>query len=176
MLIVEDGTGLATAEAYVSVADATSKLAALGITAPTAWATESEAETDLRFGALWLDGEYHSRWLGRRKNDTQALDWPRSSGFTEPDGYLVPDTSVPDGVALANALAGAENRALATTGGLMAASLVAGTLKERTVKLGPLTKSLVYAGGASTTTRYQFPRIAAALSGLVYAPGSLRLA
>lgn len=174
-LIVEDGTGLSTAEAYVSVANATARLTALGITAPSAWATESEAEVDLRFGALWLDNEFASRWLGTKKTGTQALAWPRVSAY-DSDGYLIDGDSIPIGLALANALAAVENRNLATTGGLLATSEVAGTIHERTIKLGPLTSTKVYNSGGSQSTRYSFPRVTAALSGIVYPVGSVRLA
>lgn len=76
-LVVEDGTGLSTAEAYCSVAEATAYHAARG---NTAWGDldTSVQEQALRAATDYMVGEYRMRWSGERKTDEQALDWPRS--------------------------------------------------------------------------------------------------
>jgi hypothetical protein len=73
-LTVEDGTGLATADSYVSLVDALAYHAAMG---NTAWAASTDAarEIALRRAAQYLDTEY--RYRGTRYNATQALEWPR---------------------------------------------------------------------------------------------------
>lgn len=76
-LTVEDGTGLDTANAYVSAADATAYFAnRLNDT----WAN---ASTDQQAAALiqatqYIDGRYQFR--GCQLTTEQALQWPRSAG------------------------------------------------------------------------------------------------
>lgn len=81
-LIVEDGTGRANADAYVSLAEAD----AYFLTRNTAWATISEAnrEAAIRFATAWIDDTYVGLWKGARVNEFQALAWPRdnSPGYT----------------------------------------------------------------------------------------------
>jgi len=93
-LTVEDGTGLAGADSYVSLSDADQY--ALDHGNPSTWSllTESQKEEKLRLAAQGLDLEYFGRWLGTRKETTQALEWPRSEVEDE-DGNAVDDDSVP---------------------------------------------------------------------------------
>jgi hypothetical protein len=83
-LITEDGTGLANAESYISVAEADTYFSNRGI---TLWATmlEAEKEQALRRAVDYLGGVYRLRWKGTRVNGTQALDWPRA--FVEREDY-----------------------------------------------------------------------------------------
>ena len=76
-LIVEDGTGLSTAESYISVADADTYIAAYK-GADTAWdaATDSAKEIAARQATQYLDGAYN--WKGEIYSSGQALDWPRN--------------------------------------------------------------------------------------------------
>jgi len=73
-LTVEDGTGLAAADSYVSIAVALTYHAALGNTAWAA-ATEAAQEIALRRATQYLNNRYTYR--GTRLNSTQALEWPR---------------------------------------------------------------------------------------------------
>lgn len=86
-IIVEDGTGLSTAESYISVADATTYFTNIGNTTWAAIATDALREAALRKATDFMLGRYRSRWNGTRKTTTQALDWPRS---------LVPIKDAPD--------------------------------------------------------------------------------
>jgi hypothetical protein len=83
-LIVEDGTGMATAESYTSVAEADLYFSNR---ANTAWAALNTAakEASLRKATDYLGQVYRLRWKGVRVNGVQALDWPR--GFVERDDY-----------------------------------------------------------------------------------------
>lgn len=76
-LLVEDGTNVAGAESYASVAQADTRLAALGF---TTWAPllEVEKEAALRRATNYMTQEFRSRWKGTRANEDQALDWPRT--------------------------------------------------------------------------------------------------
>lgn len=78
-LVVEDGTGLTTAEAYVSVADADAYHTAMGNTGWTG--TDAAKEIALRRAAQYIDTRYTYR--GTRVNLNQALEWPRSSYETD---------------------------------------------------------------------------------------------
>ena len=99
-IVVEDGTGLANAEAYISVAGADAYFLARG---NAAWAALDEAgkEAALRLGADYMEGAYGQRWKGCRISQTQALSWPRDGVCV--DGYELPDDEVPLQVARANA-------------------------------------------------------------------------
>lgn len=78
-IIVEDGTGLTTAETYVSVADADAYHTAMGNTGWTG--TDAAKEIALRRAAQYIDTRYTYR--GVRVNLNQALEWPRSSYETD---------------------------------------------------------------------------------------------
>jgi len=95
-LIVEDGTGLSTAQSYASVAEADAYHLALG---NTSWGTATTAnkETALTRASRALDGMYGARWPGLRVQPSQALDWPRFDA-EDREGYEVASDSVPQAV------------------------------------------------------------------------------
>lgn len=101
-LIVEDGTGLAGAESYCSVAAATTYHADMGNAAWAALASDTVREQMLRRATVYMRQVYRQRWAGTRRHDAQALDWPRLQvpkldfGFAL--NYYDPD-SVPEDVA-----------------------------------------------------------------------------
>lgn len=76
-LNVETGAGSSVSESYVSVAEVDSYHLLRG---NTTWATITTAEKEeaCRRAIDYMQQVYHGQWLGYRKNDTQALDWPRS--------------------------------------------------------------------------------------------------
>ncbi len=92
-LVVEDGSGLSTAESYLSVADADTYHAAHSASTTWSGADTSDKENALRVATQYLDVEYGIRWQGLRGSSTQALDWPRSN--VEVDGFLLSSTSLP---------------------------------------------------------------------------------
>jgi len=126
-LIVEDGTGLATAESYVSVAAADTRMTNLG---NTNWAllTTAEKEQALRRATAAMLQSYRERWHGVRMTSTQALDWPRSGVVV--DGYSVASNAVP--VDVANACADLAFKAAA---GDLTPDLTRGVVRE---KVGPI--------------------------------------
>jgi len=73
-IIVEDGTGLTTAETYVSVAVALTYHSTMGNTAWAA-ATTAAQEIALRRAAQYIDHRF--RFRGERLDSDQALEWPR---------------------------------------------------------------------------------------------------
>jgi hypothetical protein len=91
VIVVEDGTGLATSVSYGSVSGADAYHLARGT---TAWAgTEAAKEAALIRATQALDGRY--RWPGIRHSETQALDWPRDAAY-DVDGYEI--EGLPQGV------------------------------------------------------------------------------
>lgn len=81
-LVTEDGTGLATAESYISVADADTYIAAYkGANATWDGATEAAKEIAARQATQYLDGLYI--WKGVKAYTVQALGWPRNYAYDE---------------------------------------------------------------------------------------------
>ena len=72
-LIVEDGTGLDTAESYISVADAETYCTAHGLTAWTG--TDGVKEAALRNATQYIDTMYNFR--SAKSYYAQALEFPR---------------------------------------------------------------------------------------------------
>lgn len=129
-LIVEDGSGVAGAESYISVAAADTYFNNVG---SDAWAglSTTEKEQALRKATLYISGEFRDRWAGVRVSATQALDWPRylvpvrdaPGGTRYPTFY--PNTTVPLGVQYACAEA-----AVRASAGDLAPDLTRGVLTE----------------------------------------------
>jgi len=86
-LTVEDGTGLAAAESYLSVADTDTYSAAYQPQNYALWdaALDAAKEIALRKATMYLDNENAGNWIGTISNDTQALDWPRTGAVDEND-------------------------------------------------------------------------------------------
>ena len=78
-LIVEDGSGKANAESYVSVADCTAYAAAHGLTFT---GDEPAKEARLRRATQYIDAQY--AFKGEEQTDTQALAWPRTVAIGVP--------------------------------------------------------------------------------------------
>lgn len=143
-LIVEDGTGMADAEAYISVADADTYFAARGNASWAALTTEAK-EQALRLGADYMGAVYGPRWCGTRLTTTQALDWPRDV------------EGVPEAVKRANA----ELAVRASAAPLLADA--GAQVKQEVV--GPI--SVTYADGARQGVDYKAVDAALRASGLL---------
>lgn len=101
-LIVEDGTIVAGADSYVTLAYASDYHEKRG---NTGWATltSEEQEQAIRRGTDYLEQSYRLRWLGYRRSEAQSLSWPRDevprADFTYLNQYsFYPDNVVPDEV------------------------------------------------------------------------------
>lgn len=104
-LIVEDGSGLSTAESFASVAFANTYHTNRGNALWTG--TDAVKEAALRKATDYIQAKYHDRWDGFRMTDSQALDWPRdyvvrSSALT--GTVYWPNNAVPNDVALATCI------------------------------------------------------------------------
>lgn len=114
-LVVEDGTGLSSAESYVTVADFASYHAARG--KPDLDDDDEAAEAALRRATAYIDGRYRARWPGYRTHGrSQALAWPRRA-VIDGEGNAVADDEVPSELIAATCEAAA--RELASPGALL---------------------------------------------------------
>jgi hypothetical protein len=140
-MVVEDGTGLATANSYSSVASADTYLARAGT--PTTWAAASDGEKEaaLRKATRSLDIQYGGLWAGDRATTTQYLDWPRSSVY-DLEGTLLDDDAIP--AELVEAVAE------------LAAQRVAGeTIEKQPITSAPITSESTSFGGVSRSVTYK---------------------
>lgn len=101
-LIVETGSGIAGAESYASVAQASAYHAGRGL---TAWDDVADKEAALRKATDYMLQNYRLGWKGYRVNPEQALDWPRYECYIpgyrlgrQSGDYLVPSNVVPNEV------------------------------------------------------------------------------
>lgn len=144
-LEVEDGTGKANAESYISVSDADTYFSARAV--PTEWAaaTTAEKEGALRYATRWIDDRY--AWPGTIHLTTQALAWPRAWAYDREGRDLT--AQVPDRVAEATA----EAAVLDLQGSLRTLTLDrGGAIQSETV--GPLSTS--YFPGAAALPSFPF--------------------
>lgn len=145
-IIVEDGTGLATAESYISVAAATTYLNAIGNITWAALATDALREQALRRATHFMTGHYRLRWNGTRMTMTQALDWPRS---------LVPLKDAPFATYYANDTVPTEVKNACASLALRASTitlLADQTQRKSSVTVGPI--STTYEAGSKVATTY----------------------
>lgn len=124
-LIVENGTGLATAESYISVADFKAYCDARGYS----YADKSDAaiEQALRRATSWVDANYSMKLCGVRVAEHQALILPLS-GLVDWQGYYVASNAVPRQLVAATAEAGYREL---TTPGSLAPDVTTGKIKKR---------------------------------------------
>jgi hypothetical protein len=149
-LVVEDGSGLTNADAYVSVGETDTYNT--NFVANSTWqeAGTDEKELAIRKATAYLDNKYRSRWRGRRSNETQALSWPRAY-VVDDDGFGLASDDIP--TALKNATAEAAIRAL--TGELMSDLTTPGTIGRTRKKVGPLETETEFVGGSSQVPSYR---------------------
>lgn len=142
-LTVEDGTGLAAADAFVSVEDCDTYCTAHGLTDWTDATSDPDAdEAAIRRATTWLSTAF--KWSGTKLNGrAQALAWPRVDA-TDGDGEDIETDEVPAEIVEATCIAAAYERA--NPGGLAPAVVMADRVKRE--KVGSL--EVEYAGVANT--------------------------
>lgn len=135
--ITEDGTGLATADSYISLDDADIYHENR---ANTAWAAldDDDKEAALRSATEYMDAAY--AWVGARMQATQALGWPRFGVVV--DGVDIASDAVP--VAIQRACA---ELALRASTAALAPDVARVKLRE---KVGPI--EVEYANGSPYTS------------------------
>lgn len=143
-LIVEDGTGKIDAESFASVAEADTRLAALGMTIWTDL-SPTEKEQALRRATNYIEHQFYSYWLGYRYTAAQALGWPR--GDVVVNDFTVLHTVLP--VAVRNATI---DLALKAAAGDLNPD-VGGEYPVKKKKIGPIEKE--YDTSGSQTKSYR---------------------
>ncbi len=147
-LIVEDGTGLESAESYDTIENIAAYAVKVGksfpITGsdgPATAAAIAAAEAAARRATAWIDGEYRSRFQGAPTTAEQALEWPRS-------GVMYRGTELPEDIIhrkIKEATAEAAIRELANPGAL-SPDVIPGAIKTRVRVEGAV--DVTYAEGA----------------------------
>lgn len=129
-LTVEDGTGLAGADAFVSLAYVDAYHTARGNAAWTG--DDADKEAAIRRATFFLSNSY--RWQGYKRNGrSQALAWPRYD-VVDLEGWGVPFDAVPQEIK--DATAEVALRELATPGAMTPDVTLADKVKRE--KVGPI--------------------------------------
>jgi len=76
-LVVEDGNGLANADAYASREAVLAYWTARADTVFSAAASDGVRDAAIRRASQFIDIQWGDRFKGARKTETQALEWPR---------------------------------------------------------------------------------------------------
>lgn len=146
--IVEDGTGLSTANSLMSVADADAIIA--NYDNPSSWtdATTAVKENALRQATRYLN--YNYIWDGAKTVSDQALQWPRVQTYDE-DGLLIENDTIPQRVL--------EACAYLATQDVDGDSLIDDQQNEALVKktkdvIGPITEEREYVHGEQPNKTY----------------------
>jgi len=165
--VVEDGTGKTDANSYVSLADADQYHE--NNSGSTTWsgATDANKQKALRLATQYVDARYNGRWRGFQATSTQALAWPRMSAYDN-EGYIYDSDAVPQ--RLADAVS---ELALRVIDGdtLFEDQSKPGVIKTKSVRAGPISRTIEYMGGMNQAKKY--PLIEALLAPLILASGVL---
>lgn len=165
-LVVEDGTGLSTANSYCSHAFAESYFANAGGVSAWTSATSRQRDTALRQATLWLDNFYAHRFVGYKDDSTQALEFPRALAWDR-NGTAI--EGVP--TVLKQATCEVARRWLEDSTQLDPDTDAGSNVSASSVTVGPITVSDSFTG--EQTTRKRFPVVDRLLQrgGLVQAGG-----
>lgn len=150
-IVVEDGTGLSTANSYMSSTTANGHLEEwykiLGLSAaPTV------GDIDCTTGTYWLDTEFVNRWKGFRLNQDQALAFPRV-GIVDFDGWYVDSDEVPAKIVVAASIMAYYANTEASS--IMPNQSSPGTIKREKKKAAVIEKEVEYMGGKEQEKYYR---------------------
>lgn len=154
---VEDGSGVAGANSYLSTAAADIYWADRN---NAGWAAASvlEKEAALIAASQYLDATY--RWKGRKGGSGQGLDWPRS-GVVDEEGLSVGGNALPAGLTAAAAELALE----ALSERLLPGQARGGALKRESVRVDAIAEEQEYFEGAAGGR--SFPLVDRLLTGLI---------
>jgi len=149
---VEDGTGLSTANAYISLAFANDHHSGRG---NVAWAGVSSKKQQAIVRATdYIDKRFGSRFVGVRRNSSQALEWPRLDAFDQDEFLLMgPFDNVPRQLQKACAeyalialtlILGVDADLAPNTG------TQSGDISSTSVTVGPISESFTFARSSSS--------------------------
>lgn len=149
--IVEDGSGVDNANAYLEVTEADQIIENYGN--PSDWSSASTAEKQnaIREATRYLDLNY--TWDGYKVYEDQVLQWPRYEMYDEDDNYMAED-EVPLRVRQACAYLASKVVAGDT---LIKDQQDEGAVKRTKDVIGPLTKEREYVVGENPEKSYKIP-------------------
>ena len=153
--VVEDGTGKADANSYVSVSAADSYFDKQGNPAGWSSSTQAQKEMALRVATAYITERYGNRWRGVIDSDTQALDWPRSGVVDADTGLYYDNDEMP--ARLLNATAEVALRYRAGTTLRPDVAIGDGNVTSSTVSVGGISITEDFVGSA--TTAPDFPEV-----------------
>ena len=166
-LVVEDGTGKADANSYLSAEDATAYLTVYATAGNlVTWTASAAKDAALMVATQYLDNEFAGQWRGVRTNETQALAWPRD-GVEDDDGFGVDDDAVPQ--KLQDACAELALRVVLGDS-LHPVETSPGAVQSESITVGPVSKSKTYAG-SRPTAGYGYPKVHALIRSLLQGGG-----
>lgn len=148
---VEDGTGLAAANAYVSVSFCNDYHSGRG---HSGWSGSTTKKQQAIVRATdYVDKRFGRRFRGTRLYKAQGLEWPRLDAFDNDEFLLNGDDNVPR--QLQKAIAEYALRALELINGTGAdlvpdGSSGSGEIKRETVKVDVIEETIEYAANSST--------------------------
>jgi hypothetical protein len=164
-LVVEDGTGISNAEAYATETEADTYHTAHG--APAAWTASSTAEKEdaLRIAGEYLQVVYGGLWKGQKNNTdvNQSMDWPRKNVIV--NGYLLPASgagAIPTDLKNANIILANKHREAVTATtptSLLPDESNSGHERSRSVRVGPITKTVSYATANPPHKRFRIVQL-----------------
>ena len=154
-ITVEDGTGLAAADAYISEADADTYFSAIG---NTTWsdASSGDKEQAIVKATRYMEKRFGNKWKGIIASSTQALGWPRDYVYDERGTEL--DDQVPTAIAHAcaeYALHALSNELIPAVIYPVAdgAPVPFGRINRKVEKVGPVYEETYYSTGGTNASR-----------------------
>lgn len=156
-LVIEDGSGVAGANAYLSLDDCAAYCLARGLTFVTSPSSDGEASIIRATAAI--DGRYRGVFPGYRTHGRgQSVEWPRLAAY-DSEGWLINGDEVPQEIL--DATCEAAVRELAEPGSMMPDLERGGAIQS--LKAGSV--AIVY--GANADNRTTFTLIDGILSRLL---------
>jgi hypothetical protein len=148
-MVVEDGTGLSTANSYCTHAFADTYFANQGGVAVWTSATSIARDTALRQATAWIDLAYGTRFAGYKLTSTQLLEFPRGLAYDR-DGEAI--TGVP--LTLKRAVCEAAKRMISDSTQFFPDEDAGSNVNSSSVTVGPITVSDSFAGTQSTARKF----------------------
>lgn len=170
--LLEDGTGLAGANAYTSVAAVLTYLTDRGRETENSWSTLTSAQQEeyIVRATDYIEKVFNQRWKGWMNSNTQGLTWPRYNALGK-EGWHYESDEVPAALAQATAEYAVRAAGLATSE-LMPDPTTDATGRVVVEKqLGPLRKK--FAENASTRVIKRYPAADRLLRDLVHPGGGV---
>ena len=179
---VEDGTGLSTANAYLSVADYQAHHALRGVDVTDQ--TNAQIQAGIVNATDYIDKRFSTRFRGMKSKSTQALQWPRHSAYDDNDYPLseVPaqlEKAIAEyayiAISLGTNLAPLPTLAYPTrdpSSGTVS-SVGSGPIKRKTEKVGPIEETTEFAVSVSMIQLPEYPQADLWLMELVRSRGEV---